>query len=217
MSDSLRPRGLLRIRLPCYQLVWSNSCALSWSCHPTILPPGTPFSSCPQSFYHQVLFQWVGSEVVIVCNTYCYRLLIYSIRHFCKKIGNHIIQSLRLENNCKQRTSPQNYNGENNNVSTTEKKSWSRAKATKPELASHPFLCLKGKWSTATLTCSLIVSSSLPAVITAGSKLWQTVWPAGLKYLLSGLQEHMWIPKEDEVELFSNTVKYTKDTNNWWN
>lgn len=48
----------------------------------------------------------------------------------------------------------------------------------------------------------------------SGSKLWQTVWPAGLKYLLSGLQEHMWIPEEEEVELFCNSVKHTKETSN---
>ena len=30
--------------------VCPNSCPLSWWCHPTVLSPVTPFSSCPQSF-----------------------------------------------------------------------------------------------------------------------------------------------------------------------
>ena len=40
-------------RLPCASLspgVCSNSCPLSWWCHPTIPSSVTPFSSCPQSF-----------------------------------------------------------------------------------------------------------------------------------------------------------------------
>ena len=40
-------------RLPCPSLspgVDSNSCPLSWWCHPTISPSVVPFSSCPQSF-----------------------------------------------------------------------------------------------------------------------------------------------------------------------
>ena len=51
MSDSLQPRGLQHARLPCpllFPRVCSNSCPLSWWCHPTISV--TPFSSCPQSF-----------------------------------------------------------------------------------------------------------------------------------------------------------------------
>ena len=39
MSDSLWPRGLKHTRLPCPSpspRVWSNSCPLRWSCHPTI-------------------------------------------------------------------------------------------------------------------------------------------------------------------------------------
>ena len=53
MSDSLRPRGLQHIRLPCLSLslrVCSNSCPLSWWCHPTISSSAALFSSCPQSF-----------------------------------------------------------------------------------------------------------------------------------------------------------------------
>ena len=52
MSDSLWPHGLQHSRLPC---LWapgacSNSCPLSWWCHPTISSSTVPFSSCLQSF-----------------------------------------------------------------------------------------------------------------------------------------------------------------------
>ena len=53
MSDSLRPHGLQHARLPCPSLspwVCSNSCPLSWWCHPTISSSVTSFSSCLQSF-----------------------------------------------------------------------------------------------------------------------------------------------------------------------
>ena len=53
MSDSLQPPGLQHTRLPFpspFPGVCSNSCLLSWWCHPTILSPVIPFSSCPQSF-----------------------------------------------------------------------------------------------------------------------------------------------------------------------
>ena len=53
MSDSLQFRGLQHSRLPCPSLsprVCSNSCPLSWWCHPTISSSVTPVSSCPQSF-----------------------------------------------------------------------------------------------------------------------------------------------------------------------
>ena len=49
---SCRPRGLQHARLPCPPLsprVCSNSCPLSWWCHPTISSSVAPFS-CPQSF-----------------------------------------------------------------------------------------------------------------------------------------------------------------------
>ena len=63
MSNSLWPHGLQHARLPCPSpspRVCSNSCPLSWWCHPTILSfVPTPFSSCLQSFlasesWHQV-------------------------------------------------------------------------------------------------------------------------------------------------------------------
>ena len=53
VSDSLRPNELQHARLPCPSLspgVCSNSCPLSWWCHPTISLSVAPFSSCPQFF-----------------------------------------------------------------------------------------------------------------------------------------------------------------------
>ena len=53
MSNSLWPHGLQHTRLPCPSPtpgVCSNSCPLSWWCHPTILSPVVPFSFCLQSF-----------------------------------------------------------------------------------------------------------------------------------------------------------------------
>ena len=53
MSDSLQPHGLQHTRFPCPSLspgVCSNSCPLSWWCHPTISSCVIPFSSFPQSF-----------------------------------------------------------------------------------------------------------------------------------------------------------------------
>ena len=53
MFDNLWPHGLQHSRIPCSSLspqVCSNSCPLSWWCHPTISSSVTPFSSCAQSF-----------------------------------------------------------------------------------------------------------------------------------------------------------------------
>ena len=53
LSDSLRPHGLQHARLPCPSPtpgVYSNSCPLSWWCHPTVSSSVIPFSSCLQSF-----------------------------------------------------------------------------------------------------------------------------------------------------------------------
>ena len=53
VSISLRPHGLQHTRLPCASPcpgVCSNSCPLSWWCHPTISSSVVPFSSCPQFF-----------------------------------------------------------------------------------------------------------------------------------------------------------------------
>ena len=53
MSDSLWPHGPQHTRLHCPSPipgVYSNSCPLSWWCHPTISSSVIPFSSCLQSF-----------------------------------------------------------------------------------------------------------------------------------------------------------------------
>ena len=53
MFDALWPHRLQHARLPCPSLsskVCSNSCPLSWWCHPTISSSVTLFSVCPQSF-----------------------------------------------------------------------------------------------------------------------------------------------------------------------
>ena len=53
MSDTLRPHGLQQARLPCPSPTpeaYSNSCPLSWWCHPTTSSSVIPFSSSLQSF-----------------------------------------------------------------------------------------------------------------------------------------------------------------------
>ena len=53
MCDCLRPNGLKYTRLPCPSptpRTCSNSCPLSWWCHPTISSCGVPFSSRLLSF-----------------------------------------------------------------------------------------------------------------------------------------------------------------------
>ena len=53
LSDSLGPHGLQHTRPPCPSStpgVYSNSCPLSWWCHPTISSSVVPFSSCLQFF-----------------------------------------------------------------------------------------------------------------------------------------------------------------------
>ena len=65
VSDSLQPHGLLHTRPPCPSPtpgVYSNSCPLSWCCHPTISSSIFPFSSWLQSFPASGLFQWVNSS-----------------------------------------------------------------------------------------------------------------------------------------------------------
>ena len=60
MSDSLRPHGLQHARPPCPSptpRVYSNSCPLSWWCHPTISSSVVPFSSHLQSFPASGSFQ----------------------------------------------------------------------------------------------------------------------------------------------------------------
>ena len=72
MSDSLRPRELQHARPPCPSPtpgVYSNSCPLSWWCHPAISSSVIPFSSCSQSlpasgsFPMSQLFTWGGQSI----------------------------------------------------------------------------------------------------------------------------------------------------------
>ena len=60
VSDPLRPHGLQHARLPSPSLTpgaCSNSCPLSWWCHPTISSSVFPFSSLLQSFPASGSFQ----------------------------------------------------------------------------------------------------------------------------------------------------------------
>ena len=60
MSNSLQPHELRYARPPCPSStprVYSNSCPLSRSCHPTISSSVIPFSSCLQSFPASGSFQ----------------------------------------------------------------------------------------------------------------------------------------------------------------
>ena len=60
MSDSLRPHGVQHARPPCPSPtpgVYSNSCPLSWWCHPTISSSVIPFSSHLRSFPASGSFQ----------------------------------------------------------------------------------------------------------------------------------------------------------------
>ena len=68
MSDSLRPHGLQHTRLPCPFLspgVCSNSCPLSWWCHPTISFSVVHFSPCPQSFPESEFFPPVSQLLTL--------------------------------------------------------------------------------------------------------------------------------------------------------
>ena len=64
ISNSLRPHGLQHSRLPCPSPTpgaCSNSCPLSWWCHPIILSSVTPSPPVFNLSQHQGLFQWVSS------------------------------------------------------------------------------------------------------------------------------------------------------------
>ena len=78
VSDSLRPHGLQHTRPPCpppTPRVYSNSCPLSWWCHPTITSSVIPFSSCPQffpasgSFPMSQLFTSGGQNIGVLAST----------------------------------------------------------------------------------------------------------------------------------------------------
>ena len=60
VSDSLWPHRPQHARLPCPSPTpgaYSNSCPLSWWCHPAISSSVIPFSSCPQSLPASGSFQ----------------------------------------------------------------------------------------------------------------------------------------------------------------
>ena len=60
VSDSLWPHGLQPAKLPCPSPTpgaYSNSCPLSWWCHPTISSSVFSLSSCLQSFLSSGSFQ----------------------------------------------------------------------------------------------------------------------------------------------------------------
>ena len=65
MSNSLQYHGLQHARLPCPSPTpgpYSNSCPLSWLCHPRSHPL---LSTSPPAFHpsqHQGLFKWVSSS-----------------------------------------------------------------------------------------------------------------------------------------------------------
>ena len=72
LSNSLQPHESQHARPPCpwpSPGVHSNSCLLSWWCHPAISSPVIPFSSCPQSllasesFPMSQLFAWGGQSI----------------------------------------------------------------------------------------------------------------------------------------------------------
>ena len=68
VSDSLRPHGLQHARLPCPSLFsrpCSNSCLLSWWCHPTISFSVTPFFSFPRSFLASGFFFFPVNQLFV--------------------------------------------------------------------------------------------------------------------------------------------------------
>ena len=73
MSDYLWPHELQHTRPPCPSPthgVYSNSCPLSWWCHPTISSSVIPFSSCLQSFPASGSFPM--SQLFVVLELSCF-------------------------------------------------------------------------------------------------------------------------------------------------
>ena len=82
MSDSLQPHELQHARLPCplpTPEACSNSCPLSWWCHPTSSSSIVPFSSCLQSF--PALGSFLMSQFFASCSQTKYWNLSFSISH----------------------------------------------------------------------------------------------------------------------------------------
>ena len=63
VSDSLQPHESQHARPPCPTptpgVHWDSRPSSQW-CHPAISSSVVPFCSCPQSFQHQSLFQWIN-------------------------------------------------------------------------------------------------------------------------------------------------------------
>ena len=78
VSNSLWPYGLQHARLP-FPLptlkVYSNSCPLSWWCHPAISSSVVPFSSHLQSFPASGSFKWVSFSHQVA------RVLAFPLQH----------------------------------------------------------------------------------------------------------------------------------------
>ena len=111
MSYFLRPHGLQHARLPCPSPIHgacSNSCPLSWWCHPTISSSVTLFSSCPQSFpasrYFPVswLFTSGGQSIVVSASI---NTTFYTINTVIFPLGKYdqIITQLRSSKVCKKK------------------------------------------------------------------------------------------------------------------
>ena len=69
MSDTLQPHVLKHARLPCPSPTpgaCSNSCPLSWWCHPTISSSVIPSPPAFNLSQNQGLFQWVSSLPQVV-------------------------------------------------------------------------------------------------------------------------------------------------------
>ena len=68
VSDSLWPHEPQHTRLPCPSPapgVHSNSCALSWWCHPANSSSVVPFSSCPQSLPADLYIKKLAEAVAV--------------------------------------------------------------------------------------------------------------------------------------------------------
>ena len=100
VSHSLWPHGLQHARLLCPSLspgVCSNSCPLSWWCHPIISSSVIPFSSCLQSFPAPGSSP-VSSRLVLDGQSIGYSASVHSVSvHNWFSVGlTHLIQSKGL-------------------------------------------------------------------------------------------------------------------------
>ena len=83
MSDYLRPHGLQHGKLPCPSPspgACSNSCPLSWWCHPTTHPLSSPSPPAPSPSQDQGLFQWASSLIP--------KMLIFTLAISCLTTSN---------------------------------------------------------------------------------------------------------------------------------